>query len=145
MNAIWTPSRERVEATSMHAFLRRAQAIDPSVVDYASLHAFSVRQPQAFWPLLWDYLGIVASVRGETVVDDIRKMPGARWFPDARLNFAENLLRRRDEADAIIHRSEDGKRRTLSWAQLYGEVGRCMAVLRRAIAWQATCRTCPRR
>jgi acetoacetyl-CoA synthetase len=131
MSPIWTPSRERTEATNMHAFMRRAQSLDPTVVDYESLHAFSVVQPQAFWPLLWEYLEIVGE-RGDTLVDDIHKMPGAAWFPGARLNFAENLLRRRDDALAIIHRTEDGKRRTLSWAQLYVEVGRCMAGLRRA-------------
>lgn len=116
----------------MHAFLRRAQALDPSVVDYRTLHAFSVEQPHAFWTSLWDYLDIVAESRGDVVVDDIRRMPGAAWFPGARLNFAENHLRRRDAGEAIIHRTEDGKRRVLSWAQLHDAVGRCMAALQRA-------------
>jgi acetoacetyl-CoA synthetase len=98
--------------------------------DYAGLHAFSVAHPTQFWAVLWDFLAIVGD-RGDLVVEDARNVAGARWFPRARLNFAENHLRRRDDAPALIAIDETDGRRTVSWWQLYADVQRARAALRR--------------
>ena len=70
-------------------------------------------------------------VGSDRVVDDLERMPGAQWFPDARLNFAENLLRRRDDRSAIIFRAEDQVKRQLTYAQLYAQVAAIAAAFRR--------------
>ncbi len=121
---LWSPSATRIERSNMTAFIRQiAQTCDASVVDYPSLHAFSLAQPAAFYDALWRFFSIIGE-KGTDIVLDPHLMPGAKWFPQARVNFAENHLRRRDDATAIIARTEDGSRRTLSWAELYDSVSR---------------------
>ena len=79
---------------------------------------------------MWDFCGIIAETRGERVVAHLERMPGAAWFPEARLNFAENLLRRRDDSPALIFQGEERVRRTLSHAELYAAVSRLRETLR---------------
>ena len=85
-----------------------------------------------FWTAVWDDCGVIAETRGERVLADGDKMPGARFFPDARLNFAENHLRRRDDTPALIFRSEDKVERSMSWAELYDNVSRLAQALKAA-------------
>lgn len=116
---VWQPSRDRAESTLLHGFAWRLSAqMGEPLTDYPALHRFSVEQPERFWPALWDELGILAEgspsrplVRGETFAD-------ARWFPDVRLSFAENLLRGDDDRLALIARTAEGGRRTLTLREL---------------------------
>ncbi|MGN2393736.1 acetyl-coenzyme A synthetase N-terminal domain-containing protein, partial [Pelomicrobium sp. G1] len=78
-----------------------------------ALYRWSIEKPERFWVSVWEYCGVIAETRGERVLVDGDKMPGARFFPDARLNFAENCLRRRDETPAIVFLDETGRRRRL--------------------------------
>ena len=96
---------------------------------YDDLYRFSIERPSDFWREVWTFCGIRGEM-GNRVVADLDKMPGARFFPDARLNFAENVLRRRDSTAALICNGE-GRRRTVSHAELYADVGRFAAALRR--------------
>ena len=96
----------------------------------AELHAWSVEQLEEFWLSVWDWGGVIAETRGETVLRDAAKMPGAQFFPDARLNFAENLLRRRDGTEALVFRGEDKMQRRLSHAELYDRVSRLAQALK---------------
>jgi len=128
---LWRPSAAGVAASNLTAFrrlLNDREGID--LADYSSLHRFSVDRPEPFWSAVWDYSGVIAAGRGETVLADGTRMPGARFFPDARLNFAENLLRRRDDATAIVFRAENKVARTLTWQTLYDSAGRVAAALR---------------
>jgi len=100
--------------------------------NYPALHAFSVDQAEDFWAAVWAYCGVIAPERGNTVLADRDKMPGARFFPEAKLNFAENLLRRNDDSPAIQFRAEDKVRRALSWRDLNAAVFRVAAGLRAA-------------
>jgi acetoacetyl-CoA synthetase len=127
---LWQPSPERAAATQLDAFrltIERRSATP--LPDYAALHAWSIAQRAEFWSAIWEFCSVVGE-RGERCVLDADCMPGARWFPDARLNFAENLLRRRDGTPALIARDERGMRRTLTWAALYDEVSRVAQALR---------------
>ena len=127
---LWTPPPARAAATNLAAFMdgvRRRHGVD--IAGYDDLHRWSIERPQAFWTELWDFCGIVAESRGARVVEDFDRMPGARWFPDARLNFAENLLRRRDDGPALIFRDESGRRRSLSHRRLHDEVSRLAQAL----------------
>ena len=123
MKPLWTPSPERAAQTAMAQFMARA-----GTKDYAELHAWSAGSSEAFWNLLWDFCGVKGEKGGRTLVDGGR-MPGAKWFPDGRLNFAENLLRRRDDADAMVFWGEDRIKRKLSFRHLYDLVSRIAQAL----------------
>ncbi|MFN3985693.1 MAG: acetoacetate--CoA ligase [Rhodocyclaceae bacterium] len=131
---LWTPSPERIAAANLTAFARAAEARwGVELPDYAALHAWSVAQPEQFWSSIWDADGLGGGVigeRGERVLVDGERMPGARWFPDARLNFAENLLRGRGDDDALVFWGEDKVKNRLSRTELYREVARFAAALR---------------
>jgi len=100
--------------------------------DYAALYRWSIEEPGRFWSALWSFCDVVGTGPGPALGAEAGRMPDTEWFPEARLNFAENLLRRRDEAPAIVFRGEDRVRRTLSFAELYERVTRLAAALR---AW----------
>ncbi|MEJ2344653.1 MAG: acetoacetate--CoA ligase [Gammaproteobacteria bacterium] len=123
---VWRPDEARCENSNMARFVRFVQdrVGNPDIQRYAPLWEFSVRQPERFWPLLWEFCGIRASGDLEPALLDAERMPGARWFPRVQLNFAENLLRFRDDRPAILFRNEWGNARELSHAQLYAEVAR---------------------
>ncbi len=129
---LWQPSAQRIADAAMTRFARRAAAeTGLELADYADLWRWSVDRPDAFWSMLWDF-GDVIGARGARVLVDGDRMPGARWFPDARLNFAENLLTRRpvdDRADALVFWGEDKLRRRVSHAELVAAVARLAAAL----------------
>lgn len=128
---LWQPSAKHIAAANLTAFMRSASARwGAEFRDYAELHRWSVDRPEQFWRSLWEYGGVIAERRGERVLLDGHKMPGAKWFPDARLNFAENLLRRRDDADALVFWGEDKVRGRASHAELYRAVAQTAAALR---------------
>ncbi len=127
---LWTPSAERLKSARLGRFMaevRAAWGVDAA--DYGALHAWSIAEPAQFWRSMWDFAGIIGDGPGESIVVDGERMPGARWFPDARLNYAENLLRRRDEADALVFWGEDRVRRRLSFAALHDQVSRMARAL----------------
>lgn len=104
---LWKPSRSRIAGTRLAAFMQEAEDRWGRELDgYEGLHRWSVDQPGQFWTSLWDEAGLVARTRGGRVVEEGERMPGAKWFPDARLNFAENLLQgqmdRQDEGPALV-------------------------------------------
>lgn len=128
---LWRPSPERVAGANITAFSNAVSELAGARFDdYRALHRWSIENPEDFWNAVWDHAGVIASERGGTVLHDQDKMPGARWFPDAKLNFAENLLRRRDEGSAVVFRGEDRVERTLSYAALHKEVSRLSQALR---------------
>jgi acetoacetyl-CoA synthetase len=122
---LWQPSPQQVEESNLTRFRRAVnERWGAGLGDYAALHRWSIERPDRFWRSLWDFAEVIAESVGETTLVDGQKMPGARFFPEARLNFAENLLRRRDAADAIVFWGEDKVRRRLSHAELYDAVSR---------------------
>ena len=123
MKPLWTPSRERAQASELARFMRLA-----GKTSYEELHRWSIERSADFWELVWRF----AEVRGEMGdrrLIDADRMPGARWFPDARLNYAENLLRERDAARAITFWGKDRVKRRLSKRQLYDLVSRIAQAL----------------
>ncbi len=124
MTPLWSPTVADIAATQLDAFRRRT-----GHADYASLHEWSIRSPDEFWRALWETAEVVGD-QGDVVVEDLDRMPGTRWFPNARINFAENLLRRHDDAVALIYRDESGRRDSLTFAQLSTRVAAVAAHLR---------------
>ena len=124
MNAsrpLWEPSPERVARAKVTAFARVAERrVERKLPDYTSLYQFSIDRPADFWAAVWDFARVRGTM-GERIVDRLDQMPGARFFPDARLNFAENLLRRRDATTAIVFNGEGKIQRSLTFAELYAQ------------------------
>jgi len=128
---LWTPSKERLVSARLTAFIERVnEQFGLSIDDYAGLYQWSIEEIGDFWATVWDFGGVIAETRGETALIDVDKMPGARFFPDARLNFAENLLRYRGDEDAIVFRGENVMVRRLSRDQLFDDVSRLVWALR---------------
>ncbi|HEY4998237.1 MAG TPA: acetoacetate--CoA ligase, partial [Usitatibacter sp.] len=127
---LWTPSAERVASANITAFMKLVNARHKLPLhDYRGLHDWSIASLEDFWCAVWDFGGVIAGERGKRVLADKDKMPGARFFPDAKLNFAENLLRRRDDSDAIVFWGEDRVRRKLSHRELHDLVSRTQQAL----------------
>jgi acetoacetyl-CoA synthetase len=127
---IWSPGPVRRQTANIRRFIDMARSeLDPGIDDYGDLHRYSIDHPAEFWLSLWEFCEIIG-YRGNSAVSDIDKMPGARWFPAARLNFAENLLRYRDEQTAIRFKSETGGTAQLSYRELYEAVARTAAALK---------------
>ncbi|HVD94333.1 MAG TPA: acetoacetate--CoA ligase [Vicinamibacterales bacterium] len=125
---LWTPSSERIARANLTRF--------GGGRSYAELYDWSLAKPLEFWGAMWDFGGIVGT-KGNRIAVDMDRMPGARFFPDARLNFAENVLRGgeappADERAAIVFQAEAGATRTLSWRELRRDVAACAAALRHA-------------
>jgi len=128
---LWQPSESRIRSAQVTKFREFVnERYDPALADFAALYRWSVDRDRDFWSAVWDFCEVVASERGDTVLLDGDRFPGARWFPQARLNFAENLLRYRDDRIALVSLLETGRRRELSYADLYGRVARLAAGLR---------------
>ncbi len=130
---LWQPSPERIGEANVSAFMECVSSdFGGKVPDFRALRRWSIENPERFWEALWDFGGVIAETRGEPTLVDADKMPGARFFPNARLNYAENLLRRRDAAPALVFRGEDKVERTLTFAELRDEVSRLASGLAEA-------------
>ena len=128
---LWAPSKERIENANMTAFLQSVnQSHGKNFSNYDQLYEWSTKNIGAFWAQMWDFAEIIASKPYDQVIDDPEKMPGAKWFEGARLNFAENLLRFRNDSVALIFRGEDKVRRTLTYNELYKETAAVAAALK---------------
>jgi acetoacetyl-CoA synthetase len=126
---LWRPTDADIAAAPLTRFAGEAAGrAGRPLSGYAALHAWSIEDRAGFWDLLWDFTGVVGEKGARRLVDGDR-MPGAAFFPDARLNFAENLLRRNDAGEAIVFRGEDGATRRLSWADLNALVSRLQQAL----------------
>jgi len=113
---LWKPDQHRIAGARISEFMKRYDK-----ADYSALYEWSINDLPGFWRAVWDFTKVIGDP-GKRVLIDPGPMPEARWFPEARLNFAENLLRRRDDESAIILHREDGFRSELSFKELYEEV-----------------------
>lgn len=129
---LWAPSEERIKSTNMYDFMQRInKKYGTDFKAYPELYQWSIDNIQDFWAEMWDYAEIKASKRFDKVIEDPAKMPGAKWFVGAKMNFAENLLRYRDDRTAIIFQGEAmEKPRTMTFAELYDAVARLAKSLR---------------
>ena len=128
---LWSPSKDGVKNSNMYRFMQVVnKRYDQDLCNFESLYTWSIKNIPEFWGLIFEFAEIKASGERTLVVDDLNKMPGSVWFPNIKLNFAENLLRYRDEQTAIIFKQEDRACTKLTYRQLYTEVARLTASLR---------------
>ena len=128
---LWNPSAEQIHQANLTRFLKYVNGKHgKDFQTYFHIYQWSVENIPDFWARLWEFADLKASRGYDQVVDDARKMPGAKWFSGAHLNFAENLLRFRDARQAFIFRGEAHKRITMTYAELYTTVARLARSLR---------------
>ncbi len=129
---LWTPSPAYVSATPIAQFMKSAETRGAGALSgFDDLHRWSVDHREDFWNLVWDFCGITGE-KGERILIDGDRMPGAQFFPDAKLNFAENLLKKRGGSDAMVFKGEDKVLRRMSWDELHALVSRLQQAFRAA-------------
>lgn len=126
-NLLWQPSETQIKNSNMYRFMQFInQKYGQNFNEYKSMYQWSIENIADFWACVWDFVGLKASKSYETVVDDLSKFPGAKWFIGARLNYAENLLRYRDDHTAFIFKGETQISSKISYSELYDSVA-CVA------------------
>ena len=139
---LWTPSAERIEDANLTRFARQAiREWKLGFNNYPAFYRWSVEHPEQFWESLWKFAGIRASMKGSRVLVGGDRMPGARWYPDAKLNFAENLLRRRDTSTALVFWGENRVKRRVTHLELHDQVSRIAAAISSTFASESI--VCP--
>lgn len=127
---LWQPDQERIQQSNLQHFMAEVNRFHGlQLHSYAQLYQWSVEKTTRFWPLVWQHCGVKGEL-GNIVAENRQEMQRTRWFPDSRLNFAENLLRRQDDTPAIISRIEGSPSQTLSWRELADQVARLAQWLR---------------
>ncbi|MCX9084837.1 MAG: acetoacetate--CoA ligase [Candidatus Methanoperedens sp.] len=123
---LWEPFEERIKETNMYRFMQTVnQKHGMKFENYSQLYQWSINNIPDFWADMWEEADIIASSDFDEVIDDITKMPGAKWFSGARLNFAQNLLRYRDDHIALVFKGEAmDECQRITYAQLYDNVAR---------------------
>jgi len=128
---LWRPNSAIVARANLTRFMREVERqYSMALPEYWDLDRWAVEHPERFWDVMFSFGGVISETRGDVVLADGRCMPGAKWFPQARLNFAENLLRRRDDTTALVFWGEDRIKRRLSFSELYDNVSRLSQALR---------------
>ena len=130
---LWTPSRDNILQSNMYRFMEIVnERYDQNFSQYSELYQWSIENIPDFWALLWDFVQVKASRPDTQVADDLSRMRGTKWFDGARLNFAENLLRYRDDHTALLFKGEGLPVTRTSYADLYNEVARVSFSLKSA-------------
>jgi len=130
---LWTPSEERKKHTNMTQFIAYVnEKYGKGFTSYEELYQWSIHNIPDFWAAMWDFGQIKASREYDKIIDDLKKMPGAQWFIGAKLNFAENLLRYRDDKVAILFKGEAQDSVEITYLELYDRVARLAKSLREA-------------
>ena len=130
---LWQPSKERIKGTNMYRFMHFINdKYNEHFTEYDPLYKWSIDHIPDFWASMWEFAEIKASKPYDQVIDDVTTIPGAKWFSGARLNFAENLLRYRDDHVALVFKGEDHDTTKMTYAELYDEVARVTKSLKGA-------------
>ena len=128
---LWSPSQERVRQANISRFIELVnRKYGLKIESYRELYDWSIEKITDFWAAMWEFANIIASRGYDEVVDDLDRFPGARWFPGARLNFAENLLRHDDDRPAFVFKGETQRSARMTFGELHGQVARLAVSLR---------------
>ena len=128
---LWSPSRERIENSNMQRFMNYIIDRETGIRDFKDLYRWSVENRADFWVSMWDFCEIISEKRWDTVIEEPDDMLRSKWFAGARLNFAQNLLRYRDNRTAIVFKGEGQEIKSITYADLYHRVARLSESLRK--------------
>ena len=124
LTPLWQPTPGQIAATNMEFFRHMVNKdCHENLSGYKSLYEWSIKKPDLFWSSVWKFCEVIGDMGKTILTPGPYKMPGTRFFPEARLNFAENLLRRQDQETAIIYWSEDQIKTRLTYKKLYEDIG----------------------
>jgi hypothetical protein len=130
---LWTPTPDQIERANMTRFIGFVnERYKLDIKDFSELYDWSITSIADFWTAWWDFSGIIYSKPYTQVVDDPYKMPAAKWFEGAELNFAQNLLRYRDDQTALVFHGEGQTPVRMTYAELYDQVARLAKSLKAA-------------
>jgi acetoacetyl-CoA synthetase len=133
MGPLWEPSEDRIKNANVTKFIDFVnKKYSLTIGGYHPLYDWSVENREDFWASVWEFCNIIASKPYDKILEDSPTMIGAKWFIGSRLNFAQNLLRFRDDRIAMVFRGEGQKTVRMTYAQLYDEVARLAKSLREA-------------
>lgn len=122
---LWTPSKSHIDESNIKKFMNFLLIkYNVKVGDYTQLYEWSVQNTESFWKVFWEFSGVISETRGERITNDSNFFYDTHFFPDAKINFAENLLVRRDDADAIVFWGEDKLKKRISYKELYEHVAK---------------------
>lgn len=128
---LWVPAQEKVNNANMTKFMAYVNStFGNNISDFNQLYQWSIDRPADFWSAVWEFGGIIASSKWESVVTNQDDMMGSRWFQGAKLNFAQNLMRYRDDKPALVFQGEGQEPRRITYAGLYDQVARLASALR---------------
>ncbi|WP_443643392.1 acetoacetate--CoA ligase [Candidatus Levibacter sp. Uisw_134_01] len=120
---IWSPSDKRAESSQMHKFMQNInKKYNINLSSFSELHTWSIENKTQFWELIWDFFGIIGSKGTNPYIDPVNKMPGSKFFPNGKVNYAENMLSGNISGPAIVFKSEDKIRKEVSWKELKTQV-----------------------
>ena len=119
---LWSPSEEDIKKSNVTKFISYLSSLKVNLENYDELFNWAEANPENFYETFWDFSKIISKTRGNEIVKDRHLMPGAKWFPNAQLNFAENLMICEDESDAIIFEGEDLTSKKITWRDLHRQV-----------------------
>ena len=118
-NKLWTPSKKRINEANITKFIEDINHYHQlEIRNYNQLHKWSIDNTSLFWDAIWQFVDIRSSQGYTKVVDDISQFPGTKWFVNSKLNFAENLLRFKDDKIALVLRNENYNRTTITYKEL---------------------------
>ena len=120
---IWSPSDERIKSSQMYRFMKNInEKYDINLSNLSDLHSWSVENKSYFWSFVWDFFDIRGSKGMEPYIDPINQMPGSKFFPDGKVNYAENMLSGNVTGAAIVFKAENKIRREVSWKEIKSQV-----------------------
>ncbi|WP_415900874.1 acetoacetate--CoA ligase [Neptuniibacter sp. QD48_11] len=128
---LWSPSQAQIEQSQLYQFMQNINKSSSVKLDsYSELHRWSIENPERFWLNIWEQFDVIGSIGNAPYLLNADLMPGSKWFPEAQLNFAENLLKFQDQNTALINYNEAGKRSEISYRELYNQVAHYAAGLK---------------
>jgi acetoacetyl-CoA synthetase len=120
---IWSPSDKRIESSQMYNFMKNTnQKYNINLSSFTELHAWSIENKNQFWELVWDFFDVIGSKGTAPYIDPLNKMPGSKFFPTGKVNYAENMLSGNNSGVAIVFKSENKLRKEVSWKELKDQV-----------------------
>src|SRR5919108_3454589 len=127
---LWQPDETRKSGTNLARFMRWASdSFERRLPTYHDLHAFSTAVPGRFWSGVWDFCAVLGDKGRPPFLVDGDRMPGARFFPEAALNYAENVVARARDGDALVFWGEKKVKRRVNWPELKTQIAQFQAML----------------